>query len=153
MRKQGCNANGEVMSSAYVEHAPVVFSDDTPSMTRQEFAKECDINVLMAHYEKNAIMPPTNGREPAYFDASSVPDFREALDIAREAQEAFLRVPAATRKELDNDVHKFVEYAQDPENLPQMRKWGLAEPEKVPDGPMKVEVVNPLPSSSAPPAT
>lgn len=148
MRRQGCNSDGVVLSAMCVEHAPVMFVDDTPSMTRQEFAKECDINVLMAHYEKNAVMPPVNGREPAYFDASTVPDFREALDIAREAQDAFMRVPAATRKELDNDVHRFVEYAQDPANLEQMRKWGLAEPAVVPAGPMKVEVVNP----PAPPA-
>lgn len=150
MRRQGHNANGELLSAAYVEHAPVMFSDDTPSMTRQEFAAECDINVLMASYEKNAVLPPTNGKDPQYFDASNVPDFREALDIAREAQEAFMRVPAATRKELDNDVHQFVEYAADPANLEQMRKWGLAEPEKVADGPMKVEVVNP---PSPPPAS
>lgn len=149
MRRQGHNANGEVISAAYAVHDPVRFEDNTPSMTRQEFARECDINVLMAHYEKNAVMPPVNGKEPAYFDASSVPDFREALDIAREAQEAFMRVPAATRKELDNDVHQFVDYASDPVNLPQMRKWGLAEPEKAPDSPMKVEVVNP---PSIPPA-
>lgn len=148
MRRHGLNANGEFLSSMFVEHDAVGTPNGQPSMTRQEFAAECDINVLMAHYEKNAIMPPQNKASPAYFDATEVPDFREALDIARNAMEAFMRVPAAARKELDNDVHRFVEYAQDEANLPQLRKWGLAEPEKVPEGPMRVEVVNP---PSAPP--
>lgn len=146
MRRHGHNAVGEVYSSMFVAHEPVVHGNSEPSMTRQEFAAECDINVLMAHYEKNAVAPPTNKSSPGYFDASEVPDFREALDIARNAMEAFMRVPAAARKELDNDVHRFVEYAQDEANIPQLRKWGLAEPEKVPDGPMRVEVVNPPPA-------
>lgn len=140
---QGYNANGTALTAVYVEHDPVQFVDDTPSMTRQEFAAECDINVLMAHYEKNAILPPTNRKEPSYFDASAVPDFREALDIAREATDAFLRVPAAVRKELDNDVYRFVEYCQDEKNIDNLRKWGLAEPLPAVVRPMQVEVVNP----------
>lgn len=148
-RHQGHNAVGETMSSAFVEHAPVFEVNEEPSMTRQEFAGDCDINVLMAHYERNAVVPPQNQREPMYFDASEVPDFRTSLDIAREASEAFMRVPAVVRKELDNDVYKFVEYAQDPANLDQMRKWGLAEPAPVEPGPMRVEVVNPSPPADA----
>lgn len=143
MRRHGYNGAGELYSSLYVAHDAVAHGNDEPSMTRQEFAADCDINVLMAHYEKNAIVPPQNKLQPQYFDASSVPDFRDALDIAREAQDAFMRVPAVVRKELDNDVYKFVEYAQDEGNLEQLRKWGLAEPLKPPEGPMKVEVVNP----------
>lgn len=151
MRMQGCNSNGELLSSMVAEHAPVRYADDTPSMTRQEFAKDCDINVLMAHYDKNAIVPPMNSKEPQYFDASSVPDFREALDIAREANEAFMRVPAIVRKELDNDVHEFVKYAADPANVDNMRKWGLAEPAPVETAPMRVQVVSP-PTSDPPEA-
>lgn len=143
MRTQGCNCHGELLSSMVTHHEPVRFVDDTPSMTRQEFAKDCDINVLMAHYERNAILPPTNNREPAYFDASGVPDFREALDIARDAHEAFMRVPANVRKELDNDVFKFVEYCQDEANSENLRKWGLSKPLPVEAAPMRVEVVNP----------
>lgn len=143
MYKQGLNGNGEVLRNFYVEHDHPGITIDGPSMTRQEFADECDINVLMAHYEKNAVLPPTNSKQPSYFDASGVPDFREALDIAREAEEAFMRVPAIVRKELDNDVYKFVEYAQDPANTEQLKKWGLIDPDVVPPAPMRVEVVNP----------
>lgn len=149
MRSQGYNEDGVVMSSFEVAHDPVDEFNDEPSMTRQEFADECDINILMAHYEKNAVLPPQNRREPQYFDASSVPDFRDALDIAREAEEAFMRVPAHVRKELDNDVYKFVEYCQDSKNDENLRKWGLLEPIKVEPGPVRVEVVNPLPPDDA----
>jgi len=141
MRTKGYNGNGELLSSFYVAHDSVAYRDDTPSMTRQEFADDCDINVLMAHYERNAVLPPSNSKSPAYFDASAVPDFREALDIAREAEEAFMRVPAVVRKELDNDVHKFVEYANDPANVENLRKWGLVEPLPVEPAPMRVQVV------------
>lgn len=145
MRKQGHNQVGEVIASAYVEHKPRKEVNNAPSMTRQEFAAECDINVLMAHYEKNAVLPPQSQKVPQYFDASEVPDFRDALDMARQAEEAFMRVPAQLRKELDNDVYRFVEFAQDPENLEVMRKYGLAEPAKAEAPPMRVEVINPSP--------
>lgn len=148
MRRHGHNACGEPYSSVYIDKPRDGYIDTTPSRTRQEFKDECDINILMAHYERNAVMPPQNGKTPQYFDASNVPDFRESLDIAREAQEAFMRVPAHVRKELDNDVYKFVEYAQDEKNIDQLRKWGLAEPLPEAPVPMKVEVVNSPPASA-----
>lgn len=141
--KQGCNANGEVMSGMFVEHDPVDYHDDTPSMTRQEFKDECDINILMTQYERNGALPSMNAKEPSYFDASAVPDFRAALDQAREAEEAFMRVPAALRKELDNDVYRFVEYCQDPANVDTLRKYGLVDPAPQEPPPMRVEVVTP----------
>lgn len=117
-----------------------------PSMTRQEFAEECDVNALMARYEKTAVWPgPLRTTEPVYMDTTIVPNFREALDMLREANEAFMRLPAATRREFDNNAEKFVEFAQDPENRAKLVEWGLTEPEKVPEPPMRVEVVETAP--------
>lgn len=115
------------------------------SLTRQEFKDECDINNLLRKYTEQGIPPALRVGTPQYFDATDVPDFQTAMQVVIDAQEAFMKLPAAVRKELDNDPARFVEYAQDPENLPNMRKWGLAPPEKVPDAPMRVEVVNPPP--------
>lgn len=143
MRRQGCNANGEVYTSPYDEHEPVTVDASHDGLTRQEFADECDINVLMARYEKTGVITHYSRKEPAYFDASEVPDLATALHMAEEAERAFMQLPASARREFDNDAVKFVEYAQDPANLPRMREWGLAPPEAVPDAPMRVEVVNP----------
>lgn len=122
------------------------------SMTRQEFAEECDINVLMSRYEKTGMLPVNERAPPMYVDFSAVPDFQTGMQLMIDAEEAFMRLPAKVRKEFDNDPLRFVEYAQDGDNLEKLREWGLAEPEKAPDAPMRVEVVNPAPTADPKPA-
>lgn len=127
--------------------------DGQKSLTRQEMKDECDINLLLKRYRDHGVPPAMRVGEPRYLDCSEVPDFREAMDIVINAEQAFMQLPADVRKQLDNDPAKFLVFAQDPENLEQMRKWGLAPPEKAPDAPMRVEVVNPPPGEpAAPPA-
>lgn len=123
------------------------------SLTRQEFSEECDINAIMARYDKvGGGMPPPPGYEPVYFDFTAVPaTLHEAMQQIGDAQAAFMQLPASVRKEFDNDAVRFVEYAANGDNLEQLRKWGLAEPEKAPDAPMRVEVVNPEPPKETPP--
>jgi len=62
MRYQGYSLatgiDNELESSAYVEidrSNPALYVDcsNLPSLTRQEYAAECDINNLMAQFEKN----------------------------------------------------------------------------------------------------
>lgn len=117
-----------------------------PSMTRQEFTDECDINALMARYEKHGVWPyPETGREAVYYDFVGMPNLQEAMAQMMDAESAFMSLPAIVRKEFDNDALRFVEYAQDGSNLEQLRKWGLAKPEEAPEPPFRVEVVNPSP--------
>lgn len=133
---------GGKLSSMFAAHDPVDLVFCEPSRTRQEFADECDINVLMQKFEATGVVSHVNERQPMYLDLSEgVPDLREALDTVRAATESFMSLPARARAEFDNDPVKFVEFAQDPANSEQMVKWGLAaypEPEKV----QKVEVTN-----------
>lgn len=137
------------------ERVPAPIGDE-PSMTRQEFSEECDVNALMARYEKTGVWPmPANGAEPRYLDLTGVPDFRQAMDLLIEAEASFMSLPATVRRDFDNDPAKFVEFAEDPKNLTKLREWGLAPPEKAPDAPMKVEVINPVsmdPPNDEPPA-
>lgn len=130
--------------SMAVPHKRVPADIGGPSLTRQEFTEECDVNALMARYEKSGVwpMPPPNA-EPRYLDLTEVPDFRSAMDMLRDAEAAFMTLPAKVRREFDNDPRAFVDFAQNPDNLAKMREWGLAAPEVVPDPPMRVEVINP----------
>lgn len=110
---------------------PVYADDNGPgiSRTRQEFAEECDVNVLMRKYD-NSWPPPPNGYVPQYLDVTEVPDLMTAQAFLIDAQEAFMRLPARVRREFDNDPVQFVDFATDPENLDQMRLWGLAAPKE-----------------------
>lgn len=141
---------GGKLSSAYVpEHEPVDVFFDEPSRTRQEFANECDINVLMRQYEATGVVSHVNQREPLYLDLSDgVPDLREAIDTVRAAETAFMSLPARVRAEFDNDAVKFVEFAEDPANKEKLVEWGLA---VVPPPPM-VQEVKVVEMPAAPPA-
>ncbi|AXH73710.1 MAG: internal scaffolding protein [Microviridae sp.] len=155
MLRQGLNSDGEILSSATVEidrANPALYVDftDTISLTRQEFADECDINKLMAQYEKTGILPANmNNDVPRYLDVVDVPNLQEALTLLADSTTAFMALPATVRREFDNDAVKFVQFAQDPENLAQMRTWGLAPPAPEPIPPQKVEVVNPSPPEAS----
>lgn len=152
MLLQGVNSDGEVISSAYVDkkdRVDTTFYPEGPSLTRQEFADECDINAIMERYERVGVVNHYSSREPKYLDLSEVPDLHTALGVMQQAEEAFMSLPAVVRREFENRVEDFVEFASDPENLPQMRTWGLAPPEKAPEPPMRVEVVNGQPGESA----
>lgn len=130
-------------------------SDFGPSLTRQEFAAECDINTLMERYEKSGVISHVNRAQPIYMDLTVIPDLRDALDLMRDATTSFMSLPAATRREFDNDPQKFVDYAQNPDNIERMREWGLAAPKPVAEPPVMVRVV-PEPEAptagAAPPA-
>lgn len=123
-----------------------------PSLTRQEFAEECDINTIMARYEAGGAVSHVNKAQPMYMDMTAIPDLREALDIMRDATISFNSLPAKVRREFDNDPQKFVDYAQNPENLARMREWGLAAPAPVEALPMRVEVVPAAVPAADPPA-
>lgn len=155
MRYQGFSQNtgqlDEMESSAYVEldrSNPALYCDcsSLPSLTRQEFADECDINKLMEQYEKTGFLPANvNRSEPAYLDVSNVPDLPEALNMLNAATTAFMSLPAKVRRDFDNDPMQFIAFAENPENLDKMREWKLAPPAPVEPAPQKVEVINPAP--------
>ena len=161
MRYQGCSQPtglvDEMESSAYVEidranPAIVLDCSDLPSLTRQEFAADCDINNLMAQFEKTGILPVNSYGEPRYMDVSDVPDLHRAHAVLHEATASFMALPATVRREFDNDPIKFVEYAQDPKNIDKMREWKLAPPPEAVPPIQKVEVVNPTSLKDAPAA-
>lgn len=121
-------------TSDFAKPRPVGYDADVrrdwpPSLARQEFADECDINVIMARYERTGEVP-LGGKQPRYVDLAGAPQtLMETLQLLKEAEEAFMRLPAKVRREFDNDPVAFADFAMDEENLPQMREWGLAAPE------------------------
>lgn len=124
------------------------FDPDTgvelPSLTRQEFRDECDINEIMRRYQRDGVVSHVTTREPMYQDFTQYPDLQESMNYIRDAEMAFLSLPSAVRREFDNDPVKFVQFAAEPKNGERLVELGLAEPKPVAPAPMKVEVVEPV---------
>jgi hypothetical protein len=140
----------------YKPGAPdVAIYDWGPSLTRQEFAEDCDINVIMTRFERTGQLP-ANGAAPVYLDLTAMPsDLMTTLNLLDDAERAFMSLPATVRREFDNDATKFVDFASDSENVAQMRTWGLAPPLEEPLGPQLVRVVpeDPAPAPTPGPAS
>lgn len=122
---------------------------ETPSLTRQSDAEDCDINVMMARYQATGVEPRTNPREPQWGDFSSVPQYQEALEIIRQTQDDFMSMPAEARDRFANDPASMLAFLADPKNKDEAVRLGLVMPAPVEPPPAKVEVVNPPKPSKA----
>lgn len=128
VRERG-KVSPELVDFATCNHSSTAIGYFEASLARQEFADECDINVIMASYEKTGVMSHVRNGEPFYMDFGDTPgDLMESMDFMRRAEEAFMMLPAKVRREFDNDARQFVEFAEREDSLDQMREWGLAPP-------------------------
>lgn len=117
-----------------------------PSMTKQEFKDESDINNIMARFERTGVDTFASANEQRYGDATSV-DFQHAMNIVIQAESMFAEMPAPLRKRFDNDPAEFLRFIDNPANVEESIKLGLRRPPEVPPAPtiQKVEIVNTAP--------
>lgn len=100
-----------------------------PSKAVQDQKEEADINNIVRQFGVTGVLPQ-GIRTPTYDDFTGVSDYREAVEVVREAEKNFMAMPAEIRDRFQNDPQAFLEFCGDSANLPEMRKLGLAVPEK-----------------------
>lgn len=101
---------------------------DEPSMTKQADADSCDINKIMARYEKTGVLQHVALNPGFYADVSAVPDYQAALAIVESADSLFASLPASIRGRFDNDPAAYLAFVSDPANRDEMEKLGLLKP-------------------------
>lgn len=106
-----------------------------PSMTKQEFAEECDINTIMRRYETTGRIDHVNSRMPEYGDFASVPDYQSAVNTVLEAESMFAELPARMRDRFGNNPQRLLEFLADPENRKEAEELGLVQPAPPPPPP------------------
>jgi len=119
---------------------------DDESLAIQSAREETDINMIVRRFGLTGEFPK-DLKMPQSGDFSGLPDFHAAMNMVRAAQEEFLRVPADVRARFGNDPGAFMRFCEDRENLPEMRRLGLAVPAAVDPPPMAVRVVPDSPAS------
>lgn len=97
-----------------------------PSLTKQSFADECDINAILNRWQKTGIIDHINQVAPQYIDLSAVSDYHTSLNQVVAAQESFMALPAAIRARFGNDPGAFLAFAADPLNAQSLIDLGLA---------------------------
>lgn len=101
----------------------------TPSMAKQSFAEECDINVIVKRFGLSGNLP-VGVRMPTFGDFEDVPTYHEAMNAIRAADEAFLSMPAEVRARFGNDPGAFVEFCSLDSNREEAVRLGLVEPSR-----------------------
>lgn len=98
----------------------------TASRTKQQFKAECDINVLLKNYNKTGLLTHQQQYPGDYEDLTQMEDYQTSLNQLNEAQQCFDSLPSNLRKKFHNQPIEFLEFVQNPENLPEMVTLGLA---------------------------
>jgi hypothetical protein len=78
---------------------------DDETLAQQNFRDETDLNIMIRKYG----VLPVNEVNWKEFDATVIPqDYQELQNMLREADQAFMDLPADVRKSADNDPQKFL---------------------------------------------
>ncbi len=110
------------------------------SMAIQSAEEESNINTIVRRFGITGELPGDYAM-PQSGDFTGIPDFHAAMNLVRQAQEEFVKVPAEIRARFGNDPQAFMAFVEDDANRDEARRLGLLRelPPEVP--PMRVQVV------------
>lgn len=104
--------------------SPGVCFADAPSMTKQSFAAEADINTITRRYIQTGVLP-SGDRKPSYGDFSSSADYLSLQNRLAVARQDFEALPSDLRADFGNKVENLLEYISDPANREEAIELGL----------------------------
>lgn len=100
----------------------LVCPDD--SLAVQAAEEESNINTIVRRFGLSGQLPDQVAM-PQSGDFTNLPDFHTAMNLVRQAQEEFVRVPAEIRARFSNDPQQFMNFFEDPANYDEALKLGL----------------------------
>lgn len=98
---------------------------DEPSLAIQSAAEECDINTIVRRFGLTGQLPDQVAM-PQSGDYAGVGDFQSAMNIVRQAEEEFMKVPADIRARFGHSPHEFSQFFENPDNYHEAVRLGLA---------------------------
>ena len=113
------------------EHQRVTKTFQRPSLAKQSFKKETEINNIMSRYEKDGIITHVNRFQGNYGQFIGFEDYHSSMNSILAAKDAFADLPASIRKRFSNDAGVFLEFVQNPKNQEELVEMGLAHPKPV----------------------
>ena len=95
-----------------------------PSMTKQSFKDECNINKIMDKFQKSGAINHYAAHAPQYGDCTHI-ELLDAQLIVANANSMFEDLPSSIRAKFENDPGQFLDFVQDENNSEEMIKLGL----------------------------
>lgn len=114
------------IKSAFSEREPREFAlrCEDPSLARQSFKEECDINTIVKRFGLSGELPK-GVRMPSYGDFTGIYDYASAMNAIVAARESFDTMPANVRARFNNEPADFVAFCSDDRNRDEAVKLGL----------------------------
>lgn len=97
-----------------------------PGLTKQAFMPECDINNIIKKFEKTGMVNHLNEKQPFYGDVSNIASYADAINIVQEAEDLFMKMSPGIREKFNNDPEKMIAFLNDPKNIDEAIKLGMA---------------------------
>lgn len=151
------------MKSFYRDHKRVTFDNlqldrktgelvPIPSMTKQSFVKECDINNILKQFSATGVLTHVRANVGAgvYQDLPDAIDFQDSVNTIKAAEAAFMTLPAKVRREFGDEPAQFLAFCSkldDPAIRARASELGLLKEVPVPP-PVKSE--DPPPAAGKP---
>ena len=104
---------------------------DDESLAIQSAEEESNINTIVRRFGISGELP-SDVAMPRSGDFTNAPDFHTAMNLVRQAQEEFLRVPAEVRARFNNDPGRFIDFVDNSENYEEAKRLGLLKMVDVP---------------------
>lgn len=108
---------------------PTTGECNVPTMTKQSFKDECDINNILTQYKPHEIVNMINAAAATgrYLDLPDSVDLQEAFAVVEQAQGAFASLPATVRDRFHNNPQAFLAFVENPDNADELVRLGLRE--------------------------
>ncbi len=128
-------------------------SERGEGQAQQHFAEYCDINRIMAKFEKTGFLDHTAKIPPEFAEYVLPQTLQEAMNVTVKANTMFEELPPEVRNKFLNDPVLLMDFVTNPENESEAIELGLLPPE--PSGTAKseeeVDVGGPDPATATEP--
>ena len=91
---------------------------DSPSLTKQSFKDECNINNIISKYENHGILPGNIHQNATYSYAPNL-ELKEALDLVKNHQENFEDLPENIQEIFGQNSNNYFEFLDKFESAPE----------------------------------
>ncbi len=112
------------LRTAYGPKKAVKISFPEQGRTKQAMQSQCDINQIMAKFQKTGVIDFVNKHSPQFGDSTGI-DFQTSMETVARANEMFADLPSSVRKRFNNDPQELLEFCEDGENRQEAIKLGL----------------------------
>lgn len=110
--------------SAYGHKTAVQITFPEQGRTKQAMQSQCDINQIMAKFQKTGVIDFVNKHSPQFGDSTGI-DFQKSMETVAKANEMFADLPSSVRKRFNNDPQELLAFCEDAENRQEAIKLGL----------------------------